>query len=76
MLDRRKILTAALVFISFPIRGALAQPPPPFRPPMPPPRHELRPRRPPGTRPWRWSRGRWRWNGRRWVWTSGRWIWR
>src|ERR1700719_4330726 len=43
------------------------------RPPMPPPRHEVRPPPPRGPHRWHWSRGRWRWNGRRWVWVSGRW---
>ena len=47
--------------------------PPCSLPPMPQPRHEVRPPRPPGSHRWRWSRGRWRWNGHRWVWVSGHW---
>jgi hypothetical protein len=69
MLDRRKMLAAALAAMACPVVGAFAQP----RPPMPPPRHEIRPPRPAGPRRWYWSRGFWRWNGRRWVWISGRW---
>ena len=72
MLDRRRILAAALAAVAYPVGEAFAQPVP-FRPPMPPPRREVRPRHPRGHGPWYWSRGRWRWNGRRWVWVSGRW---
>ncbi|MBV8133255.1 MAG: YXWGXW repeat-containing protein [Alphaproteobacteria bacterium] len=68
------MLAALATAMAFPIGGALAQPViPPGRPPMPQPRREVRPPRPPGPRHWHWSRGRWRWNGRRWVWVSGRW---
>jgi hypothetical protein len=73
MLNRRRMLAAALVAMACPVCGAFAQPATPSRPPMPPPRQEVRPRRPPGPRRWHWSRGRWRWNRRRWVWTSGSW---
>ena len=75
MLDRRRILAAAFVAMACTVGSVLAQPPPPFRPPMPPPRHQVRPPRPPGPHRWYWSQGRWRWNGRRWVWISGRWRW-
>ena len=72
MLDRRRMLAAALAVVAYPAGVVFAQPVP-FHPPMPPPRREVRPRRPGGPGPWYWSRGRWRWNGRRWVWVSGRW---
>jgi hypothetical protein len=67
--SRRRMLAAVLAAVACPVGGAIAQP----RPPMPPPRREVRPARPRGPRRWHWSRGRWRWNGRRWAWTSGRW---
>src|ERR1700730_14967700 len=98
MLDRRRMLAAAVAAMICPLGGvlALAQPAAPSGPslvvparralaalpldgarpscpPMPPPRHEVRPPPPRGPHRWHWSRGRWRWNGRRWVWASGRW---
>ncbi|MBV8121522.1 MAG: YXWGXW repeat-containing protein [Alphaproteobacteria bacterium] len=72
MLDRRKMLATVIVAMSCSISRVSAQPPP-VRPPMPPPRREVRPLPPPGPRRWHWTSGRWRWNGRRWVWVSGRW---
>jgi len=65
MLNRRRMLATAVAAMAYPVYGAFAQPAPPVRPPMPPPRHKIRPPPPPGHRQWYWSRGRWRWNGRR-----------
>ena len=56
MLDRRRLLAAALTVMAYPVGVVLAQPVP-FRPPMPPPRREVRPRHPRGHGPWYWSRG-------------------
>src|ERR1700756_1369644 len=53
MLGRRRILAAALVVVAYPAGVVFAQPVP-FRPPMPPPRREVRPRRPGGPGPWYW----------------------
>jgi hypothetical protein len=46
----------------------------PFRyPPVPPPRVEPVPRRPPPGRV-RWQPGHWHWSGRGYVWVPGRWV--
>lgn len=74
MLNRRGLLFATFTGVAAPLAAAVAQPHPPGRPPMPPPRMEHRPPPPRGPYHWAWRQGHWRWDGRRWIWAGGGWY--